>query len=143
MPEQKGVETHLRPLPGGVQFSIRGERVIPGTSSEPMMENLAVYEGAVYAVDIALERARQGDLDGVEDPTRTATDRVEDAPFPTLVERIERSATETLRAVGSREGAQSRVVEHLAAMRDDVEELGVRAREEALVRPWGTSGDSE
>jgi hypothetical protein len=99
------------------------------------------YEGAVYAADVALERARNDDLDSVVDSTTAARDYVEGAPFPDLVARIEEVAAAAIEVVAREDAVGAELLERLHTLRSLTEEVDAKALEKARMEPWGTKRD--
>lgn len=93
------------------------------------------YDGATYAVDQAHRHAASGGWPTVSDRAHEAFERVSDAPYPHLVGRLHRQATDVVLSCKHDPVDERHVVARLDQMQTTLTELQVLALAGATMLP--------
>jgi hypothetical protein len=88
-----------------------------------MSTDRPTYEGAAFAVDSARDHAAAGDWAATGDRAHEALERVSDAPYPHLVDRLHRQATDVVLSCKREEVDGEHVRATLDGMQTTVDEL--------------------
>ncbi|MFD1513014.1 hypothetical protein [Halomarina rubra] len=100
-----------------------------------MNSDKPTYDGAAYAVDQAHQHAAREEWGRVGDHAHEALERVTDAPYPHLVDRLHRQATDVVLSCKRGEVDTDRVSDRLDEMRETLAAMHDLALSETTMLP--------